>query len=538
MSATAGTVRAEPRRGAALRLGAFEWGALAALTALALGPLAGLLLRVWIRGGVVTGSDGYLVVDQLQYLNWLRQAAGHVAAANLYDIAPLRHTFVHPGILISGLLHKAGLGVAAAYLIWKPVAIAATFAGALALVRARLARTDDRRLALVVGLFFCSPVAALVGWPVIGGQLTKFRIDFSTGELWSGSYLWGYLFTAIAVGLLPLALLAYERGRDGGSARMIAWAALAGLLSAWLQPWQGATFAIVAIAAELWLVVRGGRRASRAARDLAAPLVATALPLLYYLILSHTDPAWKLAQVANDLPRWPLWVTVVALAPLAVPAAFAYRLAAPDFGSLALRLWPAAGLLIFYAPVGTFPFHAFQGMQLPLAVLAVLAWRAHRGSRALPTWGCVAVVAILVVPGTVYRIDQWADAVRLGRQPHFLTVGERDALRMLAADPERGGVLAPVYSGLFIPAYTGRETWIGAGSWSPDFEARRALTERLFAGAMSPAEARALVRRSGARFLFSDCHGRAPIERLVAGFTDPPLRFGCATVYRVRGARG
>lgn len=534
MSAGAPAVGAGARRFGALRLDGFEWGCLAALAALALGPLAGMLVRVWTRGGVVTGSDGYLVVDQLQYLNWLRQAASHVAAANLYDIAPLRHTFVHPGIVISGLLHRAGLGVAAAYLAWKPVAIVAMFAGALALVRARLARQDDRRLALVVGLFFCSPLAAAIGWPTVGGELTKFRIDFSTGELWSGSYLWGYLFTAISVGLLPLALLAYERGRAGASRRMLAWAAAGGLLCAWLQPWQGATFAIVVAGAELVLVLRRLRSARAAAGDLLGPLAATALPLVYYLALSRADPAWKLAQVANDLPRWPLWVTIAALAPLAVPAAFAYRLPAPGFGAIALRLWPLAGLLIFYAPLGTFPFHAFQGMQLPLAVLGVAAWRAHRGTRPLRTGTCVAIVAIAVVPGTVYRVDQLADAVRLGRQPHFLTVGERDALRALAADREPGGVLAPVYSGLFIPAYTGRETWIGAGSWSPDFGERRALTERLFSGAMTPAQARGLVRRSGARFLFSDCHGRADIERQVRDFTDPPRRFGCATVYRVR----
>ena len=38
----------------------------------------------------------------------------------------------------------------------------------------------------------------------------------------------GYLFTAIAVGLLPLALLAYERGREGGGARWLAFAAAGG----------------------------------------------------------------------------------------------------------------------------------------------------------------------------------------------------------------------------------------------------------------------------------------------------------------------
>ena len=34
-------------------------------------------------------------------------------------------------------------------------------------------------------------------------------------------------------------------------------------------------------------------------------------------------------------------------------------------------------------------------------------------------------------------------------------------------------MLAPIYSGLLVPAYTGRETWVGAGSWTPDFDAPR-----------------------------------------------------------------
>ena len=94
-------------------------------------------------------------------------------------------------------------------------------------------------------------------------------------------------------------------------------------------------------------------------------------------------------------------------------------------------------------------------------------------------------------------------------------------------------MLTPVFSGILVPAYTGRETYVGAGSWTPDFEPARS-TEALFAGEMDTGEARALVRRSGAAFLYSDCHGRADIERIVRPFTEPPRRFGCATVYRVR----
>src|SRR6185312_5056963 len=166
------------------RLDRFEVGVLVALFALSVAPLAGLLLRVWTKGGVVTGADGFLVADPMQYLTWLREASHHVAVANLYDLAPGPRSFVHPGVLVSGALHAIGFGVAAAYLAWKPFAVLALFAGARALARRFLPRRDDRRLALVVALFFASPLAALVSWLHIGPNHVKFDVDFVTGELW------------------------------------------------------------------------------------------------------------------------------------------------------------------------------------------------------------------------------------------------------------------------------------------------------------------------------------------------------------------
>ena len=54
-----------------------------------------------------------------------------------------------------------------------------------------------------------------------------------------------------------------------------------------------------------------------------------------------------------------------------MPAALAYRLPAPGWQDVAVRVWPFAALAVYLAPVGTFPYHAFQGMSIPLAVLAV-----------------------------------------------------------------------------------------------------------------------------------------------------------------------
>lgn len=533
MSVRSAAARRPAPRVAAPRIDRFEAATLAALVALSFAALAGLVLRVWLKGGVVTGGDGFLVADPLQYLNWLRQAGEGVGIANLYDLAPGPSPFVHPGLLISGLLHAAGVGLVAAYSVWKPVAAVALFAGALALARRFLHRRDDRRAALVAALFFASPVAAVVGWSGVGGDSFKLDIDFVTGELWSGNWLWGYQFSALAVGLLPLGLLAYERGRAGGSRAMLGWAAGAALVVSWLQPWQGATLAITLVAGEAWFAWRRQRSPLGAARDLAVPLAAGAAPLVYYLVLSLTDPSWELAGEVNAMPRWSLLVTALGLAPLALPALLAIGAPARGFGDVLLRAWPLAGLAVFYLPVGTFPFHAFQGLAFPLAVLAVVGLRHRLGARPLPAAATVAVLALLIVPGTVYRATELRDAVAKGYQPFFLETAEHDALRWLDRAPEEGGVLAPVYTGLAVPAYTGRETYVGAGSWSPDFDRRVEQMEALFGGRMEPAAARRLVRRTGARFLLVDCHGRADIAPLVDGVARPAARFGCASVWRV-----
>jgi len=185
---------------------------------------------------------------------------------------------------------------------------------------------------------------------------------------------------------------------------------------------------------------------------------------------------------------------------------------------------------VLFQPFGTFPAHALQGLTLPLVTLAFLGIGATAGRVAL-----AAALVLLIVPGTVYRVDELRKAVNRGRQPFFLTNGEHAALRHLDRAPQPGGVLAPVYSGLLVPAWTRRETWVGAGSWTPDFEARVQEAERLFSARMSRTEAEALVRRSRARFLLSDCHGRADIRALVARVVARERRFGCATVWEVRG---
>jgi hypothetical protein len=514
----------------------FELATFAAFAALGMAALAGMLVRVWHQGGVFTGADSYVTLDQLQYLNWIRQASDHVAVENLYDTTESSRSFVHPGVLLSGLLHRAGLGLVASFQVLKLIAIPVLFGATLAYARRFLPHPGDRLPALVVALFSASPVAALFAWLELGSPKQRLQLDFLAGEIWTGHYLWGYMFTAVAVALLPLGLLAYERGRSGRRPALVAAAAAAGLLCSWLQPWQGVTFALVVAGAEL-LCLRGrfdAAAVARTARDLLPVLAATAAPLFYYLILSRTDEAWELAGRANADGGWPLWIMVVGLAPLAVPALLAYRHVPRDFGSLALRLWPPAALAVFYQPAGTFPAHAVQGLTIPLAILAALGLRERLGSRSVPVLFAVAAVGVLVVPGLAHRVDQLRGAVSEGLQPFFLEPSEHDALRHLEDTPQRGGVLTTVFSGQAVPAFTGRATWLGATSWTPDFRRRRLQTDRLFSGRLDAADATRLVRRSGARFVYADCRGHPDLSRVLAPVAGPPRRFGCTAVYTVR----
>jgi hypothetical protein len=149
------------------------------------------------------------------------------------------------------------------------------------------------------------------------------------------------------------------------------------------------------------------------------------------------------------------------------------------------------------------------------------------------------VVFVLAVPGTLYRADELRGAVNAGRQAFFLEPGDRDALRWMEAQPGPGGILASNIDGSYIPAYTGREVWTGAGSWTPDQGLRALGADALVAGELEPAEAGPLVAASGARFIFASCRFPEPLDADLAGVvTGPPRKFGCARVWEVREPPG
>jgi hypothetical protein len=497
-----------------------EWLVLTALSLHAMTILVGLASK----GRSLSGADGLLAADQLQYFAWIRESAHHVLIGNRFDLAPGPRSFLHPGFTISGALHAIGLSVPLAYLVWKPVAVAVTFVGVLKYVQRLIPTTNARRTALILALFAVMPASWIVAWSDWGGNPRQYIFDFISGEMWSSQYLWGYLMTAIAVFLMPLVLLAHERGRTG-------WAAAGALIVCWLQPWQGATLALIVLAVAAWR--RGVDR-----RDFAV-VAATAPPAVYYFLLGRLDPAWELADRANAAGAmtewtWPWWAVVLTVAPLAVPATLAYRLPAPSWQEQAVRIWPLAAVTVYLLPIGTFPYHAFQGLALPLSVLAVqgalTVWR-----RPAPL-AVAAILFVMTVPGIAHKLEVSVHSARSAGDPFWIFDDEVRALHFIEQDARPGGVLGPVYAGYMLPYTTGRETYIGALSWTPDWASRQRKADGLADGTLRGEEARAFVRETRARFVFVDCRPRlADLEPVLGPMLEEVRRFGCASVYVLRG---
>jgi hypothetical protein len=512
---------APPRRRApALGLDRVELGALVVLTGLSFLILAALLTK----GRPLSGADGLLAADQLQYFAWIREASHHLLIGNRFDLAPGDRAFLHPGFALSGGLHALGLSVPLSYLLWKPVAIGLTFYAALRYVRRLIPTPGARHAALILVLFGVMPASWLVAWSNWGGNPRQYTFDFISGEMWSGQYLWGYLMTALAVFLMPLVLLAHERGRTG-------WAAAGALVVCWLQPWQGATLALIVLGVGAW-------RRRLSARDLVV-VAATAPAAAYYFLLGKYDAAWELAgesNAAGAMPEWswPWWAVALTVAPLAIPAALAYRKRPQDWQEHAVRVWPLAALLVYLLPLGTFPYHSFQGVAIPLSILAVQgALTVWRHPRPLAVAG---LLLLMTVPGIAHKLEVSIHSIRAAGDPFWIFDDEVRALKAIERDPRPGGVLGAVYAGYMLPSTTGRETWIGALSWTPHWRARQRLADGLIVdGTVRGVAARDLVTRTHARFVFVDCRpGLRDLEPDLRPILESVKRFGCASVYTIK----
>ncbi|MGZ4203008.1 MAG: hypothetical protein ACXVRH_13220 [Thermoleophilaceae bacterium] len=506
----------------AARLDRFDLLVLVAFAAISLWVLGLDLWQVIVNGKTWTGGDGIYVVDQLQYVSWINDVSHHLLASNRFVLQPTPHDYLQPGVEISGLLAALGVVPWLALILWKPVAVGAGYFAVRGFTRRCLEGRDARRVALVLGLFFAS-------FSVIYGSFGV------VGDLLPGFLTWGYPFALMAVAATVFGLLEYDRVRVTG--RRIWLPGLLGAVASALHPWQGEAYALILIGAEI-VSFSGWESLRSRLRPLLITLVLTGLPLVYFLILGHSDPSWMRARDASK-HSFALSTILLGIAPLLIPALFAYRRRPRNFVALTARVWPVAALVIYLlsaTALSATPLHAFDGISIPLAVLAVEAVQ-HGAWRRVPRPRLVAVllVAVLTLPATLWVLGSARElaAPTVGNS-NFITHDERRALDFLDQDPQPGGVLTRFYLGTTIPAETQRSTFVGHCLWSePDCTGRARDAQALFDGTLDGAQARSFVRATGARFVLADCQTSADLTRMLAPITRQVRRFGCASVYTV-----
>jgi hypothetical protein len=513
-------LRIEPRR--RQRIDRFEFGVLAVFAALSVWVLAIDLWRVIFDGATWTGTDGVYIVDQMQYLAWIKDASHHLLVSNLFVLRSTPADYFQPAVVVSGALTALGVPATISLLLWKPVAVVAFFLAVRAYARRSLGGLWPRRVVLILALFFGSYTYFYGQWSVLG-------------DLFPNFLTWGYVFGVLALAAMVWALVVYDEARVNGRRWWLP--GLLGALATLLHPWNGELLIFLVLAAEAVMLAmrRYGREHLRLT---AATLIGTGVPLLYYVILTKADVNWKLAQIASK-HSFPFAGILIAVLPLLVPALAAYRTRPATFLAAATRTWPAVAFGIFLlsgTSLGATPLHAFQGITIPLAVLAVegiqlLGWRRLRHQMLI---GAVAV-GLFTIPTTVDELKiAHGLAAPTPENANFIRPDENTALNYLASTNQPGSVMTRSYLGAVGPGRTGRHTYIGDCLWSePGCLNLTWNAQALFSGTLSQAVARRFVLSSGVRFVLADCETTADMRTLLGPVIRSTHSFGCAAVYEV-----
>jgi hypothetical protein len=513
----AGTVKRTRRRP-----DRFDVGVLLAFAAVSMWVVGLDVWQVVAHDRVWTGTDGFYVVDQMQYLAWIRDASHHLLASNLFVLRSTPIDYFQPAVAISGGLSAVGLAPWLSLLVWKPVAVISAFYAIRAYARRSLSGLWSRRAVLVLGLFFGS-------FSIIYGSVGV------VGDLLPGFLSWGYTFGLIAVAAMIAALVAYDRSRVEQRRR---WApALLGVLASSMHPWQGELLILIVLGAEGKMWLKNGR-AQRGAALPVLTLLATGIPLLYYLVLGHADLSWQLARNSSQ-HGFSFWTIGLAVAPLALPAILGYRRRSDTFLDAATRAWPIAACVVFVLSatgLSSAPLHAFEGITVPLAVLAVRGVRGTnlRRIRYQRLLGSLAVAAA-TIPATAFQLNEAPPLVAPSAgNANFITRDERQALDYLDRAREPGGVITRFYLGAVVPAETGRRTFVGDCLWSePDCSDHAKIAQDLFDGTLDAETAKTFVLATHARFVLADCQAQSDLTIVLGPVIRSVRRFGCATVYSV-----
>jgi hypothetical protein len=229
-----------------------------------------------------------------------------------------------------------------------------------------------------------------------------------------------------------------------------------------------------------------------------------AVPLIYELAVTYTNPALAAWNAQNVTPAPPLLDFAIGFLPAIFTACFAYSAVRRE-PTRAVRLlvsWTVLGFVLTYAPLAL-QRRFMAGWMIPIAGLAAIGLgeiHRHRPrlSRILSATVliCSLITPLLVLVSGLSAIQKQDGAI-------YLVPGESSALAWISGQTPAGSlILASPESGLLIPAYTGRRVVYGHPFETVRADEEKAWVESIYRGANQPDELIAQLRKRGVSYIY------------------------------------
>lgn len=367
---------------------------------------------------------------------------------------------------------------------------------------------------------FCFSVTAIPWLPQSAYQ-GSMPMEQYLAEAYCYTTMLYFAHLSVSTALLVCLITEFMKLRQGDRRPLsIVWIALYTFLIAWIHPRLLLTAGCVGLGLGVDAFVRDRRVIRKLAVGGMSFLLSGAIPAVWIVRSYNDDPyvsGWASIRTLSP-PVWNLILGYGALIPIGFLGAW-YVIRSNFQAMTGIVLWSLIGLVICYVPWFSFQRRMFQGLDIPLGLLAGFGLdhglqslfygetRRHSLRAKFGFIGSLMLISLGIIPVLSAHV---AIGWRKGL-PWFLSDAHLNAIRWLGENTRREEVvLSSFQNGQMIPALSGNRVVIG--HWAEtmnEAEKRREVTE-FFDGQTEPSTRNSMLERYNVAYLMFSSYEMAP----------------------------